>query len=168
MNVHSKIHHIVNSIKPHSRGARVFASVGLALICALLIFQAGVAVGYRKASFSRELGNNFYRMFDGGFGSQGRGGMMPPPGFMFAENLPGGHGATGRIASLNLPSFIVVGPDGIERVVVVSDDTDIRRFRETLEPADLVVGDQVVVLGSPDEAGQISARLIRIMPPQQN
>ena len=159
MNIHSFLKHVENP----SKKARVIAIVVLSLVVALLVFQAGVTVGYKKASFSRQLGNNFYRVFDG----------MPMPGerpvmtkkFLFTESLPGGHGAAGRVASVSLPSFVVAGPDNVEKVVVIGRGTDIRRVRDSATSSDIKVEDFVVVLGSPDDAGQINARLIRILPP---
>jgi hypothetical protein len=134
--------------------------VGLSLVLALLIFQAGVFVGYKKAAFSRQLGNNFYRVFDD-----------PASGFRgkvaarFSDGLPGGHGATGFIASVSSSSMVVVGPDGVEKFVVMDGGTDVRRARSTVDTSDLREGDFVVTLGSPDDQGKIRARLIRVLPP---
>ena len=66
--------------------------------------------------------------------------------------------------SLNLPTFVVTGPDEIEKVIVVGDDTRIRRFDATIPATDLKVGDFTVILGSPNENSQIESKLIRILP----
>ena len=141
------------------------------LFVALFVFQAGMFAGYQKASFSYRSGDNFHRMFgfndrsvDGdelGFGGMmGRGGMMgfSPDGFTSA------YGATGTIVKVSLPTIIVSGTDKVEKVVLINDKTIIREFRDDLKGTDLKEGDEVVIMGAPDNKGQIEARLIRIFP----
>lgn len=127
-------------------------------IIALLIFQAGMHVGYRKASFSFRFGDNYYRAF----GDQGGPKLFHMP-------LRGGfiesHGAVGQIVSINLPTFVVADPKGIEKVVLINDSTVIRQFDQDLTPDDLGIDNFTVVLGSPNEDSQIEAKLIRILPP---
>jgi hypothetical protein len=48
--------------------------------------------------------------------------------------------------------------------VVIKEDTAIMRFRETIKPSDLKVDDSIVVIGEPNDAGQIEAKFIRVMP----
>lgn len=130
--------------------------IGFALaFTALLIFQAGEAVGYRKATFTHGFGNNFYRGFDE---RPGRFMVMRGGGPLAA------HGATGQIVSINLPTFIVAGPDGVEKIVVVQDDTLVRQPSGDVTANDLKVDDFVVVLGEPNADAHIEARLIRVMP----
>lgn len=127
-----------------------------------LVFQAGVFVGHRKAAFSFRFGDNYYRVFEG----QPRGGKfftkMRGP---FPDKLIEGHGAVGEVVSVDMPTFAVLGRDGVEKSILVEDDTVIRRFREEVEPADIAVGDFAVVLGEPNEDSQIEAKFIRILPP---
>lgn len=134
---------------------RILYGVGGAVI-ALLIFQAGIFVGYRKAAFSYRWGERYYHTF-------GR----PPRGFhgMFPrDDFSGTHGAAGKILAITLPALVIEGKDTIEKIVVLKDTTAIRRFRETLAPRDLKPGDFVVVIGSPNEMAQIEAKLVRVMP----
>jgi len=161
MNIKSFVAHV----QAPSKKARVIAIIILSIIVALLVFQAGVTIGYKKASFSRQLGNNFYRAFDSQGPRMDRMDRALPGGFMFAESLPGGHGAVGKVASISLPTFVVAGPDNIEKIVLIGGKTDMRRFRDAATSSDLRVDDFVVVLGVPDGLGQIDARLIRILPP---
>jgi len=134
----------------------VVCGIGVAAAVAM-VFQAGVWVGYRKAAFSFRWGDNYYRAFGG-------------PRGQFAPGLPHGdfpdaHGADGRIVRISLPTLVIEGRDGIEKVVVIQNDTDIRRFRDQVAASDLKIDDQVVVIGSPDDQARIDARLIRILPP---
>lgn len=128
------------------------------LVIALAIFQAGIFVGYRKAAFSFRMGDNYYRVF-GDRGRQPFGGIVPD------DELSEGHGAVGRIVRVSLPSFVVSTPDNLEKTVIVSDGTIIRRFRDAASPNDLKADEYVVVLGSPNNQSQIEAKLIRILPP---
>jgi hypothetical protein len=140
------------------------------LIVASVIFQAGIFVGYHKAGFYRSMGNNYYRPFDDkgrGFGNKG--------GMMRDANIPGGHGAVGKIVSINLPTIVIASPDNVEKTVSISDETLIRQFRETIGAKDLKVGEYVVVIGDNNkdgdadkqnaENGVVKAKLIRLLPP---
>ena len=139
----------------HSKVIERVLFVVVALIVALVIFQAGVFVGYRKAEFSERFGESYERTF--GSHDTARG--------LVYEDVPGGYGASGNIVRISAPTFVVAGPDNLEKVVVMDDHTEIRRLRETLSAQDLKIDDAVVVLGSPDEKGEIVARLIRVLPP---
>lgn len=131
-------------------------------IIALLIFQAGVMVGQHKVRFGDRMGEhyerNFVNMNEKGFSPispWGFGDMMPP----------GGHGAAGQVLSVALPTFVIAGPDNLERAVVITDETIIRQFTEELSPESIQTGKFVVVLGEPNDKGQTEARLIRFLPP---
>ncbi|MFH1170361.1 MAG: hypothetical protein V1704_02280 [Candidatus Vogelbacteria bacterium] len=124
-------------------------------VIVLLIFQIGVMFGYRKAHFSARLGDNYFRAFD-----------SRPSGFpfgMMGSDLPGGHGAVGKIVSITLPTFILASSDNVEKIILVKNDTIIRHFRETLATSNLALNDSVVVLGTPNDQGEIEAQLIRII-----
>ena len=130
--------------------------IGIAIV-ALLIFQAGMFVGYRKAAFAYRFGDNYYRAF----GDRGPRPFHMPLGGEFIE----AHGAVGKIVSINLPTFAVTGPDDVEKVVLIGDETRIRHFDTDLSASDLKIDDFTVILGSPNESSQIEAKLIRILPP---
>ena len=137
-----------------SKNFRTIITIVVALVVALFIFQAGVFVGYRKAIFTSELGDNYYRAF-----------APNNQGMMGGDNIPGGHGAVGKVVKISLPTFIIEGPDNIEKQVLLTDDTIIRHFKNTISQNDIKVGDYVVVIGSPDQNGQVEAKLIRLLPP---
>ena len=129
-------------------------------IIALLIFQAGMFVGYRKALFSYQWGDNFHNTFGGG--RDGKMGMMG--GIPLDPRFAGAHGATGKIITVGQSSIIIESPDGIETTVDIATSTIIRKFRDTVSPQNLQANDIVVVIGTPNSAGVIDAKLIRIMP----
>jgi hypothetical protein len=131
------------------------------LIIALLIFKAGTIVGVRKAGFSYKWGENYHKNFAG-----------PRRGFFsdFGDrDFINGHGVFGQIIKIEpiaasgqttttIPSeqattLIIKGGDGIEKIVLVKDDTAIKRFRETINLADLKIDDYIVVIGEPNQEG---------------
>ena len=131
-----------------------------ALFCLLAIFEAGVFVGFHKARFSERMGNNyFYRTF-----GAPQGGMH---GGVFEEELPNAYGAAGKIVSVSLPTFIV-DDRGVEKVIVIRGDTQIKRFHDTATSSDIAADDFAVIIGQPDEKAQIQAKLIRLLPPPQD
>jgi hypothetical protein len=82
---------------------------------------------------------------------------------MFSE-LPSSHGVAGKVVSVALPNIVVLDRDGTEKTIVTTDKTIARRFRDTLALKDITVDDFVVAIGEPNEASQIEARLIRLLP----
>lgn len=125
-------------------------------VAILIIFQAGMFVGYRRAAFSFSWGDNYYRTFEA------RPDMM---GLVGGRDFPNSHGAIGKIIKIDLPALMIEDQGGIEKNILINSDTVIRRFRDTLKPADLKIDDSVTVIGSPNDKGQIEAKIIRMLPP---
>ncbi len=131
--------------------------IGLGLlIIVLLSFQAGLMVGFRKAGFSYRWEENYHRNFAGPKG----GFMNELRGRDFIESS----GVFGPIIKIDGDKVVIGGQGNVEKIVLVTDDTVIRRFQENLQLSDLEVDDPLVVIGEPNEAGQIVAKLIRVMP----
>ncbi len=135
---------------------RIFFSIGILLVV-VLIFEAGVMVGFHKASYSYASGNHYYENINGPRG------MMPMG--MRDRDFTSGHGALGKIIKITLPTITVETPEGNEKTITISDQTTIRRFRNTITSQELKVDDFIVVLGSPQSNGTIQAKLIRTTPP---
>jgi len=133
--------------------------IGLAVfVVALLIFSAGVFVGGARARFSYQWAENYHKNFAGpkeGFMGDWR--ERPPA----PENFIEGHGVFGEIIELKEDGFVVNGRDNVEKIVISNKDTVIKKGAENSTET-LKVGDQVVIIGSPNETGQIEAKLIRI------
>ena len=132
----------------------LFAVGGAAAV--IIIFEAGMFVGFHKAALSYRMGDNFYRVYGNGSGGPG----MP----FFNEDFSDAHGAAGKVLSVALP-HLVVDDHGTEKTILISDDTTIRRLRGDASSTAIMVGDFVVVLGDPDDKAQVEAKLIRILPP---
>lgn len=130
-----------------------YALTALVFLAVLLfVFQAGVVVGISRANFSGQLGDTYSRMFNNGRPA----GMMP--------SQPLGYGTTGKVLSITNGEVTVATNDNIEKIVVITSDTIIRKSHDDATTTDIKTGDSIVVVGSPDARGEILARLIRIVP----
>lgn len=129
-----------------------------ALVVLLFVFKAGVFVGYKKAHFSYKWGENYQRNFAGP-----RGGFFGNFGRGFGDrDYTNAHGTFGSIIKIDGSTLIVKGSDNVEKTILVSDKTTITSRRETIKTSDLKVDDRIVIIGSPNEQGQIEAKLIRV------
>ncbi len=127
--------------------------VFLIAVIALLLFNLGMRIGYVKASFANQAGDNYYQS------------GMPRHALRFVHDPSfGAHGANGRIVSIDLPTIIVADNDSTEKVVRIEDETIIRKLRDTIGVKDLAVGDVIVVIGEPNASAEVDARLIRVIP----
>jgi hypothetical protein len=77
-------------------------------------------------------------------------------------------GVFGSIIKINNSDIVVKGRDNVEIVVLIKDNTAIMMGRQTITIKELVINDNIVVVGEPNESGQIEAKLIRVMPPQSS
>jgi len=131
--------------------------LGIAGILVLsLVFKGGMIVGAKKADFSCRWNNNYHANFAGpreGFGK----------GFADRDFIDA-NGTIGQIIKIDGQTLTINGRDNVEKIILVKEDTAIKSVRETLKIADLKIDDLVVVIGEPNETGQISAKLIRLMP----
>ncbi len=130
------------------------------LIVALLIFQAGMFVGFKKAGFSYRVGEQYFRQMNGRPNDQFMG--------MNRGDFENSHGAIGKIISISLPSVIISDKDNTEKTILISSSTDIRKFKDSIKPEDLKINDFVTVIGNPNDKAEIEARLVRIMPDPAN
>jgi hypothetical protein len=139
-----------------SKAFKIIIRIFAALAIILLIFEAGLVVGYKKANFSFKWGENYHLNFGGprgGFLEDARG-----------RDMIDSHGITGQIIKIETSTIIIGGRDNVEKIVNLNDDTAIMRFRDQIKPADLKIGELVVIIGDPNDAGQINAKFVRIMP----
>ncbi|MFH1909790.1 MAG: hypothetical protein ABIJ72_01170 [bacterium] len=132
--------------------------IGLAgFVILILVFGAGMKVGTLKARYSYRWAENYNRNFAG-----------PRDGF-FSDwrNFPRGefinaHGVFGSIIKIDGNTIITKGKDDVEKPVLVSESTLIQKGRETIKLSDLKPDENIVIIGSPNDQGQIEAKLIRV------
>jgi len=130
---------------------------GLAgIIIILLIFSLGMFIGFKKANFSFRWGENYHQNFAGP-----RGGFF---GDFEGRDFIGPHGTFAQIIKIDGSTLVVEGSDNVERIVLVEEDTIIRRGDATIKSTELKVNDYIVVIGQPNDTGQIEAKFIRLMP----
>lgn len=161
-----------------SKSVLIITLIIVGLIVLLLVFKAGTLIGYRKAGFSFGWSDNYHRNFAGpraGFLKDFNDRDFIEPNGTFgqiikiststpAQSLPSQDNA-GQAISGQLATLVVKGSSDAEKVIIITDKTIINRFRESIKPADLKLDDFIVVIGEPNNAGQIEAKLIRILPP---
>ncbi len=122
----------------------------------VFVFGVGVFVGQERAGFSFHWAENYHRNFGGP--KLGLFGNFPDRDFI------GGHGVFGSVIHIDGNSIIVKGQDNMEKTVMVSEQTTITGPSVTMKLSDIKINDNVVIIGSPDEHGVITAKFIRILP----
>jgi hypothetical protein len=143
----------------HSRNFKIIISVIILFIVALLIFQAGIFMGFKRGIFSCEWNQNYNQNF-----LEGRGIPGSPNGNFFEMNPIRPHGIFGTVITVSDSEIVIKDRDGIEKILKISDDVDIKDGRDSIKITDVKMGDQITVIGAPDSSGDIDAELIRIMP----
>jgi len=138
-----------------------FGALGIvALLILLGVFKAGMLVGFKKADFSFRWAENYHQNFAGP-----RGGFFQE----FERKMGGGdfinaHGLIGQIIKIDGENIAIKGKDNVEKIILVKEDTAIMRFRESVKITDLKIDENIIVIGEPNESGQIEAKLIRVAP----
>lgn len=145
---------------------KVICWVIAGLIILLIGLKAGMFIGFRKANFSFKWGENYHKNFGGP-----RGGFF---GNFEGRDFIEGQGDFGQIIKIdgNAPtstpasalSLVIKGRGDVEKIVLVKNDAVIKRFKTNIKPTDLKVDDYIVVIGEPNDHGQIEAKLIRLSP----
>jgi len=134
--------------------------VGLAgFVVVFLIFGVGMFVGGMKARFSYRWAESYHKNFAGPRGGFLGDWRIPIP---FPGDFIEGHGTFGEIIKINDSDLIVKGQGDVEKVILITADTIIEKGRDTIKKENLKVGDRIVIIGSPNEQGQIEAKLIRV------
>jgi len=133
----------------------ILALCGLIII--LFIFGLGIFIGATKARFSYRWAENYHKNFGGP-----RGGFMGGfPGFPDRDFIEG-HGTFGEIIKINDADLVIKGRDDVEKIILITKDTVIKKGKKTIKKEDLKVGNAITVIGNPDNQGRIEAELIRV------
>jgi len=126
-------------------------------IALFLVFSLGVYVGTQKASFSFKWAEQYHRNFagpaNGFFQNMGNNEFMEPNGIF------------GKIIQVNEDNIVVEGKrSSTENIIMITDKTTIKLQNSKITISDLKIDDDVIIIGEPNDAGQIEALLIRVMP----
>ncbi len=76
-----------------------------------------------------------------------------------------GHGAIGMIRAIEGQKITIQSRDGKLETVLVSNDTQFDKNFKKISYSDLKINDPIVVIGSPNEDGEIDARLVGLIDP---
>lgn len=136
----------------------IIGLVVFAVVC--LIFWIGIFVGGTKARFSYRWAESYHKNFAGP-----RGGFLDDWRSFPRGDFISSHGVFGQIIKIEESTIIIKEGNNVERIVAVKDSTIIERLRETVKISDLRVDDFIVVIGEPNDSGQIEAKFIRLLPP---
>ena len=133
--------------------------IGLAgFMIIVLVFGLGMFVGANKARFSYRWAENYHKNFGGPVGGFMNNLRTPPPNNEFI----GGHGTFGEIIKIGESDLVIKGRENIEKLIIINQGTIIASGRREVVKTDLKVGEQVMVIGTPNDQGQIEAKFIRI------
>ena len=149
------------------KGVRLAAFIIGIVLIAILIFAAGVSVGFHKARYSYQWGENYERNFGGPERGPGPfGGMMNQ--FSGHDNFRNAHGLSGAIVSVTGNNLVIKDQDNKENTVAVTDKTVIKDGPDTIKLSDLKTDERIVVLGKPGDNGVVNADLIRVFSKDNN
>ncbi|HEV7424393.1 MAG TPA: hypothetical protein VGO21_04360 [Candidatus Paceibacterota bacterium] len=155
-----KIHEELKKVFEGKIFFRVILITGIVIVF-LLVFSAGVTVGFHKASYGRAWGEHYNENF-------GMGHRMPPMGIIgnpgMMDYFPNAHGATGKIIKMEAQNIILQDKDSTEKSILLNSDTKIQKGRMDIAISDLKIDDFIVVIGTPDDKGMIEAKFIRVIP----
>ena len=137
-----------------SRWVKWAVGILAVVVVFFLGFGFGVSVGYQKAIFASAWGRNYELNFSGPHSR----GMMP------GTESGSVHGAAGTVIDVASTTFSINDNDNDEQSIVVASDTIIKKMDAIISLSALLVGDHVVVIGSPNGQGQVEAHFIRVLP----
>ncbi len=126
-----------------------------AVLVLTFVFAAGVFVGQAKERFSNRWEKNYY----GNIMGPDRRGMMD-----FDRRGFNGHSGLGQIIKIEGGSLVVKDRGNVEKTILVGEQTSLIKGFESLKMSDLKIDDRIIVIGRPNDQGQIEAKLIRVMP----
>ncbi|OGO40607.1 MAG: hypothetical protein A2Z03_04005 [Chloroflexi bacterium RBG_16_56_8] len=89
--------------------------------------------------------------------------LVPRPAPWFAAFFSGAHGAVGTIRNIDGQTITLKLRDGSSQTVLFDRETRIEKNRQRLAFSDLKIGDQILVIGSPNDQGEIKARWVRVL-----
>jgi hypothetical protein len=130
------------------------------LILLLLVFRMGIYVGEKRENLANNWGENYGRFF-----GEPKPGFFPPVSVGPAGMEMNAFGNGGIVLKVDGNSLAIKGNDGNEKIIVTDSSTVVRGIRQDISLSDIKTGDAIVVLGEPNNNGQILAKLIRVFSP---
>lgn len=137
-------------------GIVILSITGLIVLC--FVFGLGVSVGTRRADFSYKWAEQYHNNFAGPV--QGFFESILDPQTEFIDSS----GVIGQVIKIDGATLTIKGSDNVEKIIIAGKETLIMCQRQKLKLSELKSGDSVVIVGEPNNNGQVEADLIRIMP----
>jgi len=120
-----------------------------------------MTIGFKKANFSYRWEENYHQNFAGP-----KKGFIAELGRDFGnQDFIESHGIFGQIIKNESSSLVIKGPDNIEKIVLLNNDTIIKLQKQTVTKSELITNQYLVIIGEPNESGQLAAKFIRLLPP---
>lgn len=147
-----------------NKTTQLILGVVLLLAVAAGSFYGGMVYGKGQASTTASAGG-----FTANFGQNADGSTTRPNGFRpDTQGQAGGFGAQagmlfGEIQAIEGNIITVLNRDGAEQQVQVTDTTLIEK-NASVTVSDLTVGDTVIVSGSDNDDGSVTARSVQVSP----
>ena len=150
-------------LRKHFDGNRKVRVTILVLVIVFVLgvtFKVGEEVGSHRANFTKNWGERYSNNF-GSFGRE----RDSRFGFgMMGGNFRSVHGAIGKVLTVSSSTIMMLdNNDNIEKSILINKDTVIRNGRDNASTTSLKSDNFVMVIGEPNENGQIVAKLIRVM-----
>ena len=99
------------------------------LFILFFVFQAGMIVGFNKASFRHDWGDNYEKNF-----------APRNNAFQFIKNnfdeTLNAHGAIGKIIKIDYPNIVVLDRDQTEKSIVIDENTNILERKDKVSKED--------------------------------
>jgi hypothetical protein len=134
-----------------------------AIVILVFVFSLGVFAGHEKARFSQRWGENYYRNIIGPRNQSGPGGF----GMMdFDRRGFGARSGLGQIIKIDGQTVTINDQANVEKTILVTDQTIIVKDKQNIKVGDLKIDDNLVIIGAPNNQGQIEPKLIRVLPGQ--
>lgn len=138
-----------------------FIFLAAVVIVLAVVFRLGMSFGYHRALFDSEWGRNYYNNFYGA-------GRASAPMMGFSDRgFMGMHGTVGTVIDISSSTVSIKDRNNVERSVAIDGDESIRKGNSDIPVSELKIGDNIAVIGGPNENGQIEAKFIRVFPQQE-
>jgi len=124
------------------------------LVVLLMVFRLGMVVGFQKANFSYQWGENYHTIFGG-----------PSHGWfqqIDKDDYINGNGVVGTVIQANSSTLTIRGNDNTEKSVIIDDQTVIEKNHQTIKLGDIKTDEHVIIIGTPSSTGQVDAIFIRV------
>lgn len=130
-----------------------FLVVLFLIVFGFAMFQLGINLGSNRGRFACNWAKNYQNNFGG-----------PKQGFPGRpiDNFVEGHGVFGEVIKIGKADIVVTSKDGVEKIININDKTLIKAFNKDIKLDNLKIGDRLMIIGDPNDQGQIDAKLIRI------